>query len=321
MSCNACACNAGLGNTGTTCSPLQKSAYKYIGVPLYDDDGNRNGIDLENDTLNQAYFDALVNQTDKSKRWFPYPAMKNVEDVRGENQTEEFSDKTKIFVSEGTRSSKSWIVGSDAQPVLKEKIESGRCREMGYMVVDLSGNLIGSFNSDKTFLYPIQIVQDTLSARWIKPTDSTTQKIELMFDWHPSERDENLGMITCSELGDVNLLTIKGLLDICAVVESITVTGFKVTLKTSYGTALNPVLDKGLVITDFVSSDTGATGKIFNETTQADVTITSVTESPDGVYTFVIPAQSFSDVLILKPLKNGRDYQCVVDAPISMPVS
>ena len=170
--CIVCECNAGLGNTGTDCSPLQKAAYSLIGVPLYQSDGvTRNGINLETDVLNAAYFTALINQADISKRWFPYPAIKNVEDVRGENQTEEFTDKTLVFVTEGARAFKGWIVGRDAQPVLKGKIETSRCVQMGYYVVDLSGNLIGSISSDGTKLNPIQVDQNSVAAMFIKQTD------------------------------------------------------------------------------------------------------------------------------------------------------
>jgi hypothetical protein len=37
------------------------------------------------------------------------------------------------------------------------------------------------------------------------------------------------------------------------------------------------------------------------------VVITSVTESPDGTYTFVIPAQTSADVLTLNLQKDGFD--------------
>lgn len=320
MSCKVCDCGAGLSNTGNGCSPIMKTAKMLIAVPIYDNDGTRNGITLA-DTLNQAYFDALINQIDVSKRWFPYPQMKNVEDVRGDNKTETFKDQSQLFVSEGIRSFKAWIVGLDATTVIKGKIEAGRCVKMGFFIIDLDGNLIGNISADGLTLYPIRIDENSLAAKFMKSSDDELQKIELTFNFNSTEKDENLKMITCAELGDVQLLDLVGLLDVCATITNITQTGFTATLETEFGSALNKVKDEGLESADFVSSVTAVVSKIRNSTDAADVAITSVTESAPGVYDFVIPSQDIGDTLILKPLKSGREYTCVVDAPFVIPAT
>jgi hypothetical protein len=47
--------------------------------------------------------------------------------------------------------------------------------------------------------------------------------------------------------------------------------------------------------------------------------ITSVTESSDGVYDFVIPTATSADVLALTPSKTGFDFAAVTATAITIP--
>jgi hypothetical protein len=76
----------------------------------------------------------------------------------------------------------------------------------------------------------------------------------------------------------------------------ITTTGFVSKIDTIYGAKYDSTVFAGGVLADFT---------LYNETTASSVTITSVTEAPDGTYTFVIPAQSSADVLTLTFSKLG----------------
>lgn len=309
MACTTCKCNVGLKNTGTGCTPIIDVARKAILVPIYDGDQVRNGI-LLSDTLNQAYFDALINQADTTKRWFPLPDMKNVTNERGENIVETFDDQTTAFLQEGGKAFRGWMVG--AAPRLKEKIEAARCVEVGVYIVDKNGNLIGEISADGTTLYPIKLDKESVAAKFIHKTDRAMQKIEVSWNFDVEAKDENLAMITCDELSPVEPLQFRGLLDVCAEYSGIDNDEFTVTLKTEYGTPLNPVLDKGLVAADFT---------LHNVTDDLAVTIISATESPDGVYLITFAAQTNGDELRLTPSKDGRDYTCVVEDLIPMPLT
>ncbi len=301
----ACKCNVGLSNTGTACTPVMSVTDKIILVPYYNNDGEVNSIDLT-DTLDAAYFTALVNQADASKRWFPLPSLKNVADERAENVVESFDDGSSVFITDGNRSFTGLLIKGSVQ--LLKKINAARCVEVGIFVIDRQGNLIGSILADGT-LAPIKLDKDSISALLVKTTDTTVQKIQLKFNFSQDESDENLRMVTADEMSyDVRLL--KGLLDITVTYSSITTTGFVATLKTEYGTVITPVLDKGLDLADFA---------LYNDTDSAAVTPSSVTEDPEGVYTFVMPAQGTTEVLFLTPTKAGRDYSAVVVSPITIP--
>ncbi len=315
MSCTACKCNVSLSNTGTGCTPLIKVAKVPIMVPIYANDGTMNGIPFSA-TINQAYFDALVNNTDPSKRWYPIPEVKDVKDVRAANIMEKFPDLSEVFIMEAIRTFDGIIIGSAgtgaASPQLKGKIEAARCAPVGFYFVDKDGNLIGKISSDGLSLQPIQIQEQSLACMFVKYTDTTIQKLQLTFDYSTFELDEDLRMISCNEIGDADLLHLRGLLNVCSKATSITHTGFIVELDTEYGTPISPLTDKGLVKADFT---------LYYDTQKTTITITTVTESTvtPGVYTFVIPSQNSLDSLTLTPSKNGRDYTCVVATKIVIP--
>jgi len=313
--CKSCKCDSGLFNTGSDCSPLLLATRKLILVPKYASDGTRNII-LYTDVLNKAYFDALINNSDKSKRWYPLPQLKNVDDNRGENIEETFEDGSKLFVQEGARLFKAWITPLAGQgavsPQMKAAIESARCVESMVYLIDKAGNIIGSEAPDGSGLYGIEIDSQTISAMFIKATDKTGPKIELKFGFDADEKDENLRMITCDELGDADVLSLRGLLNVCVIATDIEDDGFKAKLVTDFGTPINPGLVKGLIQTDFA---------IKNVTDNSSITITSFTESPEGTYEFGFASQDPGDVLQLIPTKAGFDFQCVKDAEIEVPNS
>ena len=310
----ACNCNAGLSNTGTGCTPFWNVAVKMIVVPYYDQDGNQNKITLS-DTLNAAYFTALLNQADTSLRWLPLPSMLNVEDTRAESLMETFENGSMMMVQQGARSFKAIIAGRDATPQLLGNLETFRCVPFGVYGVDKQGNLIGSIGtqdlSDITELYPIRIDENSWDPTFVKPTDKTVQKINLGFYFHMDEQDSALRMIEASEIG-TNLLTIKGLIDVFPVYTNISQTSFTVDLRTYYGTLLNPVRVEGLVITDFT---------LYNVTDTASVNISTCTETSDGVYTITYTSQTAGDELKLTPTLNGYDFSQVVANHIDIPLT
>jgi len=89
------------------------------------------------------------------------------------------------------------------------------------------------------------------------------------------------------------LISAGGLIDVNAgTPANVSTTGFEVQLNTPFGGVTSPIPAEGLGLADF---------EVFNNTASASVTITSVTESSvtEGLYTFVIPAQTAADELIV----------------------
>lgn len=333
MGCTICNCASnGMNNTGYACVPIFYSTKMIILVPTYKTDGTRNYIS-SSDTLNQAFFDGKINTgntfgTDASGRWYPLPQMKNVEDTRGDNIYETFDDLSTVFIQEAVRTFKGEItvlpeIGA-VSPQLKGTIESARCSSMSAYYVDINGNLIGKYEGgDKTKLYPEQIDSQSLSVKFQKFSlkDKGSQKLMLSFNINIVEKDEDYAMIQCSDLDGVVLLNLRGLIDVCGEYSEIGPDGFVLTTSTDFGTFKTPGYMTGLVAADFMSSNTGLTSKIYNETTSADVTITGVTESPDGTYAITFAPQTPGDILTVNISKSGFQFTCIEDVPLVITVS
>lgn len=302
----ACKCNVGLSNSGTACTPIADVIKKWILVEYFKADGSVNSVPVST-VFDAAFFSGKINNVDKKLRWYPLPDMKNVVNERAESIKETFNDGTTALVGDGSKNFLGLMI--NGSPQLLKALKSANCVDIGVFGVDKEGNLIGT-NVVEDEISPIRIDKDSWSPRGIDPTDTTVKKIEQAFNYHVDEKDENLIMVTAEEM-TASALSLSGLLDINASFASITTTGFVATLKTLYGTPKNPVLDKGLIITDFA---------LYNVSDSLAGVITSVTESTaGGVYTFVFPAQGSGEVLRLTPTKTGRDYTNVIAATITIP--
>lgn len=311
MSCiPVCNCNLSMSNTGSGCVPLINVTKKVLMIPVFDSTGVRNYIDLTG-TIDQAFFTALINNADGSKRLFPLPSVIDVDDKRADAITQELSDGRKIFIRDGSRSFMGMIWAREGNPILKGKIESARCGDVGVYLVDRTGNLIGIVSEDKTKLYPIRIDSNSLSAMFIQPTDKTAQGIKLVFDFDPDENDACLGMITSAEMGDAEPLIFKGLIDVYAKYTTPTVNGVVVELYTDFGTPINPVRVEGLVAADMAFYNVTATSAIA-------ITGTGAAFSEDaegGTYTITYATAdqpTVGHVIRLTPTKNGYDFSEVV---------
>lgn len=320
--CVTCKCGASILNSGHRCSPLFEVAAIIVAVPTFNSLGVKNSIPLAS-VLNQGFFDALTNETDETKRWRPFPLMKNIEDIRADATFFDFDDNSTEFVHEGSRQFKGLIASTSGKgavaPEMKRIIESARCVETSVYIITTGNQLAGKLSADGLSLEPLQIDEQSIYANFIKATNEQGQHIMLQFNFAASEKDENLDMFDCSELGDADLLGLKGLLDISSEVISSSTTDIKIKLKSNFGTPLTPVIVQGLLVADFVSSDSGATSSLFNETTQLDVAITGFVESPNGTYELTFAAQNSADVIVIKPLKDGFDFTEVEKNPVSIP--
>ena len=307
-----CTCKQGISNTGTpNCSAAIEVPVKLFVQSLYDSTGALNSIDLSTITgpqdLDNAFFNAMINDSDSSKRLFPLPKMKNVENTRGENRVESFKDGSKLYIGQGTRTFKALIVGKEATPQLAGKLESLRCTDFGIYMAGQTGSFIGS-DVTAGYLQPINIDQDSFSAKYMPPTDDAVQKIEISFDFDVTVYDQNLRAIIAEEM-TCDVRELRGLLDAYYNVISCSTTTAVIDIYTDYGTALNRIPVEGLVAADFISSSTSTTSKIFDITDVSDLTV-AVTESSTigGQYTLTYTGAVSAELLQVLCDKDGFDF-------------
>lgn len=298
-----CDCNASLGNSGVpNCVYIPNVTYKMFVTPTFDSTGAKNYIDTTA-TLDSTFFDDLLNagrsgatNTDEKQRIYPIGAFKNVEDVRGEDVTESFNDNSTAFIQEGTRTFTGIIIDRPS-PTLLGKMKSWRCSQISAYIIDIDGNIYGN-GAESGKLYPVRLDSETWSPKFMKTADSSVAKIQLDFTYAKDEADEDLKMILSDETTP-DVRDLSGLIDVNAGAASgISTTGFATELTFDYGSAVNSQLFKGAVLADF---------DLYNDTQTSSVVITSVTENPDGTYTFVIPAQTSADSMTLNLQKDGFD--------------
>jgi hypothetical protein len=268
-----CDCNAGLSNTGRpNCVPVHGVTSSLILVPLFANDGTRNGIDL---SASLPSFSGLVNESDASRRWFPLPAFENVELPKADSLFEESNSGRMAFLRQGKRSFSGELWAEDSTPTFLGKLQKSRCVDFGIYIVDVNGNLIGAKESG--YLYPIPVDNSSWDPRFMFATDSTVQKIMLGFDFDRLFDESLMYMITVAEAG-LDFTTLEGLKDV-NVLNAVGSEGSDTIvyeLKLDYGTALNPIIVQGLLAADFIYQ---------NETTVATLTPLSVVEGPNGTYT------------------------------------
>lgn len=283
-----CNCNVGLSNTGLpNCFPIADVAKRLILVPLFADDGTRNEY-LGTTTFNEAFFQARVNDTDASKRWFPLPDIENIEDVRADAIIETYNSGKKVFIQQGDRNFSGVI--PQGVPEYLEKLDDAGCVRFGVLVIDKSGNLIGNGGSHAGYLRPIEVEKGTWYVRYVKAQDTQSSKIQIDFQWGINEDDANIRMLSAGNMNDYDLFDLAGLIDVYPQTPTQnTPTTFKIQMLTSFGDIASPEVVKGLVKADF---------SLYDNTGSAAVVITSVVEDPDGSYLFTIPDHAGDNVTL-----------------------
>lgn len=260
-------------------------------VDLTDGAGTKNGIDLTA-TLDNQYFLDRTNDTDKSKRWFPVQDVDNVAGERADDEFKEYESGRRVKIRDGVRSVS--FIKPTSDIYYFKKLKWLECaKNLGVIPFDLSDNIQGSDKRDG-FLDPWPIQDGTMVVRFVMPKYSDEPHIMISFDLDTRFSDENMAYINSADLAsDVDSLTkdYPGLLDLYGgTATAISTTGFTIPITSDFkGTSGNPVEDIPQ-----------ASFELYNETTSSVVTISTMTESPEGTYAFTFAAQTSSDELELR---------------------
>lgn len=303
-----CSCNENVKNFGQpNCVGILERPEKIAFVQTVANDGTVNKI-LSSDTIDDTYVTALINQSDRSKRWYPSPVLNRVNDTRAENNTFEIDGFT-INVSQGVRTM-AFTVIEGASPRLAAAFNSLGCRDMSFYVWSVTGQ-IGGNGSVSGELRPFRIKKKTMQAIYNPPNkeNETPAMIMVQFAISDLERDEDIAYIdygTGANDVQVDITSYNGLIDVeMGAATSITTTGFVVDISYLYGSVFDKQEAVGFVLADFSYEEISPT--------PGAGTITSVTESPDGTYTFVVPLNTSGDVHRLTFSKNGYEAVSTID--------
>jgi hypothetical protein len=303
-----CSCTDGIINFGQpVCIDSFDRVARIVFVNYQDNAGAVNSIktsDFTSGVLNAAYFAGKLNDTDKSQRWYLTETINMVEPVREDNVTQEI-DGIMYNVAQGVKTFSGQFNGGVASPKYSGVLKSLGCQQMGYFYFDVQGNIVGSWNDVTGELDPIKIQRNTFQVKYIEPTKTTVQGIQLKFMIGELENDADLNYIPASDI-TADLEALRSMIDAeFTAATSITTTGFVVTLGYVYGTAFTNQPYVGGITANFTLTEVTPT--------PGAITITSVTESSTipGKYTFVIPAQTSGDALSLDFTKTGFEADAI----------
>lgn len=294
------------GNTGqSNCEELHKArGGSYLSF-IFDADGNRNSINTA--TFNQAALVLAINHADPLKRIYPVGQIKNVTGERADGDTQAFDDKSENYFDNETRDVAYLInLGS---PALLKNLKDLLCagNQIGEYIVEKNGNLGGENYGTDNLLYPIEIYASSAKSKWQFPGQAIAQGINVAYKYDPSQKDEDIALF---DITGTDLITLKaeGLLNVYSEISGISTTGATIKLYLEYGSVGAKIAVTGLVSADFVSSFTGLTAKIYNQTDALDVTVTATETATPGTYTLAWAAQTLTDVLVPFAKKNKYDF-------------
>lgn len=298
-----CSCTTGVKNFGQpNCVGVLERPQKLGFINTYANDGTLNMIE-STDTLDDTYFSALINQTDKSKRLFPSPVINQVKDSRAEFNTFDLDGFT-ITTSEGVRTM-AFTVVDGAHPKIAEAFNSMACQKMSFYTFSINDQ-IGGNGSVAGELHPFRIKPNTMRAVYNPPSkvDETPAMVMVSFAISELENDADIAFINYGTTAtDVQVIITDyvGLVDVTmGTATGISTTAFTTAISyADYGTQFKKTAWIGGVSADFTLAEVSPT--------PGAIVITSVTESATvpGTYAFVIPAATSGDVLRLTLSKDG----------------
>lgn len=271
-----CSCTTQPGNTGTpNCKTLSKVTSMIMAVRMTADDGTDNQIDLSV-PLNQAFFDALLQNSDPSKRWFPIGELETVVQERAESITQTYDSGTIKKIQDAQKNFTS--IKPEVEYALFGKIKQMECLKMGVYLVDIDSQLIGQLSSDGGFLNPLEVSQGSWDARMSEATDTKIVEMMLNFQFAKSVKDEDLRLIVPSEMDNIDLLQSEGLLDVNGTYTSPTTTTVTAKLELDYSSPITPLPVESLVFGDFT---------VRNVVTLVTFAVSAAPEAPAGTYAIV----------------------------------
>ncbi len=307
MGAKICKCSDGISNSGLPmCVVLEKVAKKVVFVQLVANDGTLNKIDPAG-TLDATWLTGVLNNADRSKRFYPTPLIENIDTPKGDPKMEVYKSGNSNFVREDVRKFMGLI--PNCPPMYKGNLESIRCNStVGVFIIDIDGNWRGQTNDVDGYLYPYPINPQSLVAKVVNANDEGTQQLDITFEFPATLKDADSRIISTNDFTGFTLSDVAGLLNASYKLVSITDTVLTVDISVP-----SPALDQaipiqGMVTADFISSSTATTSKIYNVTDSADDTIV-VAESTSipGRYTITYSTIA-TKTLILAAKKNGYDF-------------
>lgn len=278
-----------IGNTGIPAgAKIFKKPVKAFLVQTFADDGVRNDLDFTSTTsLTKAALDALVQNADPSKRWYPLPKLYDAVLAKGDPVLDTAGDGTNFFIQEGVRTSVFILKQQDATLIQSfDTLECAGNADWSIFFVDTCDQvLVEQVDAKKG--RPLQIASSTFNVFYQFMTDTTSNNITVNFDFDKFLKDGRLKVVEVDS--DANILKIEGLKTVRVAYGVPTTTAVTATMTFDYGSLGNDIPYTGAVTADFSLDEITPTPGV--------VPGFAVAEGLPGIYAMTWTLEATGDVL------------------------
>lgn len=269
-----CKCGEGFENTGVpSCVKLFKKTTGMFIVPLYANDGTRNGIDMSSSIDMSTH----VHNPDPSKRWYPVNDLEDVELPTAESRFQTSKSGRKFKLADGIKSFKGIIFESGSMFVAK--LQGVSCEKFAVVLYDINGNMRGI--RDGIMFYPIEI--GGWNAMYMDPTDDNVSQCVISFDFDILLKISRYWILSTADV-NVNPNTLVGLIDANGqMANQVSPSEIIFAVTSDYGDGLQlpgGTLTFGKPVVGLIAANFTA----YNLTDASVVVIDTVVETSDGVY-------------------------------------
>jgi len=299
----ACECAGAPLNPGQPgCMPLVGRDKFPIFMDRVDSSGNLNGI-TAGTVIDEAFVVGKLNEADERDRWTVFPEMKNLAAPPAEKETED-TDGVPVPTGEEIKQPVTYEHNKeDGNPALKAAYDSRACRDIVVIFATFAGQLNG-INDGKGNLIGIKIQAGTLSAQYASPVKGANQKMMVSYIVDELENEANRDYIPMDKIvfATKDWFTKQPIEVLTTEVSNAGQITIVFKLNSLYGQVSQKSPTEGILTADI---NDGASGFVFNETTQLSVAETLVEDSP-GNYTMSLAlAQSVNDIIKIDLVKSG----------------
>jgi len=182
-----------LANLGASpCAFPLKIARRLVFVPLYKNNGTKNGLTLDEVEVLQNWHDNFDSYVPLNK-YYVLPVMENVTDERGDTEFFTWESGLKARIQQGVRTFTGLI--PNEWPSLLGKLQAWEGQKFGVYIVDKAGAIVFNYGLDTNgvpMAYPIPVDGNSFDAKLIKATYSDPGSIMVQFDFDADVNDKDL---------------------------------------------------------------------------------------------------------------------------------
>lgn len=297
-----CLDECGIANTGIEpCSYIPKAPAAVVFVKIKADDGTLNSLTVGS-TLDQTDWNALINQANPSKRFYPMgsgtSADKFVQTVT-EPTSVEGDFGALYYPVDMVKTNMEFRAMNAPENYVADLAKALKCGIWGAYLVDYNGKLYGQISDDGTKLYPKEIQKGTLIGLYTPPSISDVGFGLFKWTWSVSNLATNARIMTNIT---ANIIGTEGLISVNGEIGTITSTTVRIKLIVKSNVA-EGIPFEGLVTADFdilkVSDNTAITVSNAEEVAEGDYLVTCT--SSTGLAAYIVVT------------KSGYDFSSVSD--------